>query len=162
MKKIPPHIAWPLTIVGLLLLGIFWSFGVVMASFIDGGAQVVDNYYEKATRWDEQAALRQKGESLDVSIELKSVEDGPVPYFLEITIRDGYGEPVAGLAGEFKVLRPHRSEALDVQKLIPVEHASGLYRQPLPMASAGLWDFEIEAQLDSLHFIKTIRKELIL
>lgn len=44
---IPPHIAWPLFVVLLLLFGVGSAFSILYAAHTDGGAQVVESYYEQ-------------------------------------------------------------------------------------------------------------------
>ena len=164
MKRIPPHIAWPATIIGLLLLGMVWSFGVVAASLVDGGAQVVDNYYARAITWDKDAEVRKKSDALmwDISIELISSDDRESPHAVNISIQDRHGEPVSDLVGTVRVFRPHQADVVTAPELTPVPGTPGVYNQPLPMAGPGLWDFDIDAYRDTLHFVKKVRTEFVM
>ena len=56
-SRIPPHLAWPLFVVLLLVIGVGSSLAIVFAARSDGGAKVIENYYEKAIAWDSTSKL---------------------------------------------------------------------------------------------------------
>lgn len=157
-KGIPPHIAWPASIVALLVLGMGWSFSVVIASRYDGGAQVVDNYYEKAIAWDETAALQKQSDALGwtADITLRNGSEGQ----LEVVIRDAAGQAVSGLTGTVKGFRPQRTGARMEVALVAAPGDATVYRMTLPKLEHGLWDFEITALRNDDRFATVIRKEL--
>ena len=157
MKRIPPHIAWPLLIVGFLALGITWSLGVVVASQSDGGAAVIDNYYEKAVAWDEEAALRAKSNAQGWLVDIDRLIGDPPS--LVITILSPSGEPVTGLTGTVQTLRPQKSTPI---KQVPLTESStnpGQYLIPFSESAPGLWDFALDARKDTFLVYTTIRKE---
>ncbi len=157
--KLPPHIAWPLFIVGLLTMSVVTVTITVMAARSDGGAQVIDDYYQKAVNWDETAALQAASDALgwqaDVAVGPADADARPV----EITLRDREGLPIEGAEGTIRAFRPQRAGVVAESPLMATE-TPGLYRQTFPINQAGLWDFEIVATQDSLRFQTTIRKEI--
>ena len=43
---------WPVAVTGLIILGMGWTFGLLYFSRVDGGPRVIEDYYDKAVRWD--------------------------------------------------------------------------------------------------------------
>jgi hypothetical protein len=39
-------------VTGLIILGMGWTFGLLYFSQVDGGPRVIEDYYDKAVRWD--------------------------------------------------------------------------------------------------------------
>ncbi len=160
--RLPPHITWPLFVVGLLSMSVATVTITVMASRSDGGAQVVEDYYQKAVNWDETAALQAASAALGWQIELTvaatSADEEGRP--VEIMLRTRDGQPVDQARGAIRAFRPHRANVVAERTLVAVDGTPGLYRQTLPIQQTGLWDFEITATQDSLRFQTTIRKEI--
>jgi nitrogen fixation protein FixH len=160
--KIPPHIAWPGAIVALLLLGIGSAFTILIASRSDGGAQVIENYYERAVDWDaeadRQAASARLGWTLHIQV--ASVANGNPLRDVEATVRDREGTPVAGLVGTLRLSRPQHARPVAELPLAPVPDQPGSYRQAMPIDAPGLWDFQILARRDTSHFQATVRREV--
>ena len=159
-KVLPPHIAWPFFVVGLLVLGVGWSMWVVFASSSDGGAQVVENYYEKAVNWDDRHQLIQQSIAAGWRVDIKYVPDASPEKrgIIEIRINDKDGRPVENLRGSVKIYRPQTTKAMSEMAFNNVVGRPGVYTQ-LFQPAPGLWDFEIAAERDSFHFLKVIRKE---
>ena len=55
---------WPLFVITLLVSSVVMMGIVVMAARSDGGAQVVDDYYEQAVKWDSLAEARTAASTL--------------------------------------------------------------------------------------------------
>jgi len=157
MKRIPPHIGWPLLIIGFLLLGVTWSMGVVVASQSDGGPEIVDDYYEKAISWDEEAQRRARSDAQNWDISVSVQQNGEEPV-LSVNILDANGNPVEGLTGSVYALRPQKAKPIAKLSITP-SHTAGLYTYPFPSVTRGLWDFRIEAEVGTLPVYTTIRKE---
>lgn len=157
MKRIPPHIGWPLLIIGFLLLGVTWSMGVVVASQSDGGPEIVEDYYEKAISWDDEAQRRARSDAQnwDISITVQRDNEDPV---LFVNILDANGNPAEGLTGSVYALRPQKAQPIAKLAITPSQTA-GLYTSPFPSLTPGLWDFRIEAEADPFIVYTTIRKE---
>ncbi len=162
MKELlPPHIAWPLFVVTLLVMGVSVAVGTLVLANSDGGAQVVEDYYRKALDWDahaaEVAATAALGWRVDLVVAPGEGDDEPV---LEIAFRDPDGRPVTGLSGTVRAFRPQWTAPVAVAPLAEADDAPGVYRLPLPLTRSGLWDFEITATRDTLRYTKTFRKDL--
>lgn len=56
MPTIPPRILYPGIVIGILLMSVTAHVILIVLASRDGGAQVVDDYYEKATHWDAEQA----------------------------------------------------------------------------------------------------------
>ena len=160
--KLPPHITWPLFIVGLLGMSVTTVVITVVAARSDGGAQVIDDYYQKAVNWDETAALQAASDALGWHAEIVLPPDSQntMPRLVEVTLRDREGRPIESAQGAIRAFRPHRAGVVAERPLTPAE-TPGLYRQALPINQGGLWDFEIVAVRDTSTFITTIRKEIV-
>ncbi len=166
MKHIPAHIAWPMAVVGLILLGMTSTFGVLIASRSDGGPQVIKQYYQQAVAWDSTAAVRQAsldlGWTLDVS---RSRKDGQTELLVRIVDRDGH--PVPGLSGELRLSRPQSTGVLERLPLLPeAAHGDAGHDTPLPALRAiptasgrGLWDVEVDVRSGDTRFVGTVRRD---
>ncbi len=161
-KGIPPHIIWPLSVIGLLVLGVGWTMSVMFASRSDGGVQVVENYYEKAIDWDNTQKLMQQSEALGWQVELSvqrasaAVPEGG----LRVIFKDSAGQEIDGLTASVKATRPQTTRVIREMNLQSVVDMPGEYFQTFPEIQPGLWDFEISAHKDSLKFVRMVRKEL--
>ncbi len=162
MKELlPPHIAWPLFVVTLLVMGVSVAVGTLVMANSDGGAQVVEDYYRKALDWDahaaEAAATAALGWRVDLAVTPGASEAARI---LEIAFRDRDGRPVTGLSGTVRAFRPQWTAPVAVAALAEAGDAPGVYRMSLPLTQSGLWDFEITAARDTLRYTKTFRKDL--
>ncbi len=160
--QLPPHIAWPLFVVLLMLTGIGTTFALLFASKSDGGAQVVENYYQKATTWDTYASERAASAALGWKAEVSVLppDDASTLRPVEVLFQDRDGAPLTGLTGIIRALRPQQARAVAEVPLAPAADKPGAYRMLMPVYGAGLWDFEIAARRDTLLFQTTLRREL--
>lgn len=160
--RLPPHIGWPMLVIGLLLMSLSAAAITVVASQSGRGTQVVEDYYGQAARWDETAALRAavEAEGLHVTVEVEPGSHQAPLRPVVISVRDRAGQPVTGLQGTLRAFRPQRAGAVATIPLTPAPEAPGTYRQLVPLGAAGLWDFEIHARHNSLAFQTTLRKDL--
>jgi len=158
--NVPPHIAWPLFVVVLLLSGIGGAFAVLIAAKSDGGVQIVENYYEKAARWDDTAAQRAASDALGWKIEVRiePFDSSKALQPVELFISDRTGEPVTDLTGTIRAFRPQRVPAGAEIPLHGDVDRPGVYRQLMPLDGAGYWDFEILARRDTIRFETRLRE----
>lgn len=156
---VPPHIAWPAFVIALLLLGIGSAFEALFAARSDGGAQIVENYYDEALGYDETRAAQAASDALGwgAAVSVEACEGGLCP--VEVVVRDRDGAPVDGLVGVVRASRPQDATAAARLPLAPTE-TPGVYRQMMPIAQAGLWDFAIDAQRGGDRFLTTVRYDL--
>jgi nitrogen fixation protein FixH len=156
---VPPHIAWPAFVVCLLLLGIGSAFEALFAARSDGGAKIVENYYDEAVGYDETRAAQAASNALGwtAGVSVGACEGGLCP--VEVTVQDRDGTPVEGLTGVVRASRPQDASAV-ARLPLSAEGTPGVYRQMMPISTAGLWDFAIEAQRGDDRFLTTLRSDL--
>lgn len=160
--RIPPHIAWPGFVVALLLMSLTAAAITVVAARSDDGAQVIEDYYGKAARWDETAARRAavSKHGLRVTVDVLPTDEPAALRPIVVSIQDRTGAPVTGLRGTLLLTRPHETAPAATIPLAPAPNAPGTYRQHAPIQASGLWDFTVEAARDTLAFQTTLRKPL--
>ena len=157
---LPPHVAWPLFVVMLLVMSVGTMTGMVLASRSDGGAQIIDDYYQKAVQWDDRAAARRASAGLGWTATLAlDASEAAAARTLILTIKDRTGAPVGNLTGTVQAGRPHRAGVLAEHPFQATE-TPGTYRLTLPLDGFGLWDFEVEAHRGDERFMTTIRHEI--
>lgn len=156
---LPPHIAWPLFVVALLGMSLMAGAYTVVAAYSDGGPQVVEGYYETASVRHEAAQRRAAAEALGLHLRVEmqpGVREGLQTVVL--VVADRAGAPVEGLRGTLTASRPHLAAPVAT---VPLQaSAPGRYHMGIPQASAGLWDFHVEAKLGTTPFETTLRAEL--
>lgn len=158
---IPPRLFWPGLVVSLLIMSITAVALTIVAATSDGGVQVVENYYEQAAAWDSTQARQAASDALGWQATLRVEPAGAEGLrAVVVSVRDAEGRPVEGLAGTLTARRPHRSAAVATAPLVEAA-TPGVYRQALPLAAPGLWDFEIAATRAEGHFQAAIRTDLL-
>jgi len=164
IPSLPPHVGWPLLVVGLLSISITASVYTLFAAQSDGGPAIIRNYYQKSKTWNETAQARQRGTALDVSLSVRpasaDASHDPSLRPVVVTVRDSSGAPVPALQGRLRLFRPQTAGALATIPLSPVSSEPGVYRQLLPIQSTGLWDVELDATIDGHPVTKTLRIEV--
>lgn len=142
MITIPSHIRYPAMIFGLLGMTLVVNIILVIAIRSDGGAQIMDDYYEKSIHWDEQEAIRQESQALGwtLAVNLPAEEPG------EVRVINADGLPVTGLTATLRLRRPHLAEDVAQVDLKSVRGQPGVYQFEHPTARAGLWDFVVEGE----------------
>lgn len=120
---LPPHIGWPLLVVGLLGMSLSFATHTVMEAIGDGGAQIVDESAERSTpaRWLLAGADRLPDET-----------SGLTP--LELTLTDAAGRPIEGATGVIRLGESIRipfastDEPGRYRALVPTGHADSAAR----------------------------------
>lgn len=157
---------WPWAVGALLLLILTINVGVFLSATGDGGAVIVEDYYQKAIDWDagqaELAASRALGWTAALSFRevpagLASAAGADPPNTLVfVALRDSLGAPVEGAA--VMLAGGHRGhERLWRAAASPMD---GGYGAAFRLGPAGLWDWRVDATLDGKHFIQSETREL--
>ncbi len=156
---IPSHIAWPGFVVALLLLSIVAAFQALFAARSDGGAQVVESYYDSAIAFDEEQAAQAASDALgwSAAVEVGACEGGLCA--VDVTVQDREGAPVEGLTGLLRVSRP-QAAAVVARLPLAASEVPGVYRQFVPVNADGLWDFAITARRADEQFVTEIRRDI--
>lgn len=143
-------------------MSVGWSMWVVFASRSDGGAQVVENYYQKALNWDERNQLLNASDALGWAVTLQfepaSGSDGQA--VLVARFEDSEGRPVRNLRGGIKAFRPQTTAVIAEMPLVDIPEQPGVYRQAFAQPARGLWDFEVDVTQGDVRYLKVFRKEL--
>jgi len=164
MKSIlPPHIGWPLFVIALLMMSVITSVGTFFLARSDGGAQVVEHYYQKAVDWDHHADEEAADTDLGwhVSVTLLPQSPGISTRDVQFFIVDRNNNPLANLEGRVRAFRPQWVKAVMEAPLRQVSNTPGAYLLSITLMREGLWDFEIDARHGSQHFIRSIRHDLV-
>lgn len=156
--KHPSGWQWPLFVIVLLLSSVLWSAAIVFFARSDGGAQVIDNYYQKAVDHDQVRAREARSAALgwQASLLVSPAEAGHV---VRCSILDNLGQPVTDLVVMVTAFRPQYTDAMAELILLPTSEA-GVYEAAAHLDEAGLWDFEIVARKGDAEFLTAIRTEL--
>lgn len=151
-------LVWPAAVIGLILLGMGTTFGMLFASRVDGGPQVIEAYYEKAVAWDSTAAVRASSLALGwtASVALQHTIGGAST--IVVTLEDASGEPVSGASGTASLSRPQRAGILETAQLKPGPDAGSYVFAP-SATGTGLFDVAIDMTRDDDRFVRTIRSE---
>lgn len=151
-----PEVAWPMAVIGLLLLSIGTMTTMVLATRSDGGAQVVQNYYQQAIAWDTQVAEKAASDALgwQATLALPTNEKA-----LIITLVDREGQPVEEAVGTLTITRPHIASPLSAGPWEATD-TPGVYRYAVALDGRGLWDFTLRVEKGEARFVTTIRREV--
>jgi hypothetical protein len=158
---------WPWAIAALMLLILTIALAVLRAATGDGGAAVIEDYYQQAVDWDagqaDLAASRALGWSAELSF--REVPQGmasaagknPPNTLVFVALADREGRPLEGatvtLAGAF---RGH-SQRIWSAVALPLE---GGYGAAFRLGPPGLWDWRITAERDTARFLHSETREL--
>lgn len=156
MNRIPAHILYPGIVVAILSYSLISSFFLVRASQSDGGAQVLENYYERSVHWDDHQAVASYSAGLnwDLSWDLL---DGSESY---VTIVDAYDTPVVGVGGTLRLRRPQLAEDVSVRELEAVASRPGVYRFDQVELSPGYWDVVLEGEYNERPIVFSERRQI--
>lgn len=159
--SLPPHIAWPMFVVGILLMSVCAVAATVFAANSDGGVQVIDAYYDQSVNWDENAEAQATSDRLGWTTTLRVLPvDSNSLRPVEITVRDGHGAPISGLRGTVRLERPQLAKSVTELPLAADSTEPGVYRLMAPINAAGLWDFHLRATHDGNAYLTVIREEV--
>lgn len=160
MLGIPDRFFWPGLVVALLISSVGWSVGLMLYASSDGGAQVVENYYDRAVRFDEIRATEQAASQAGWRVQLQW--PAAAGESLGLRIIDADGDPVGGLQGSVELRRPELSGAQGRAQLVPVADQAGRYRVDLSPDRDGLWDVVVEANQGAQSYRIAVREEVSL
>jgi hypothetical protein len=154
------HIIWPGIVIGLLLLSGVTTFGVLVASKSDGGAQVIDDYYKKSVAWDSLRIAQIESANLewDAVISVETSEDGKNKGML--TRADKSGIPLGDFEGSVTVSRPQTATTFGTHRVAASDTEAGVYEFDFPYSEPGLWVLHLEGFRGNDRFVKQIRVEI--
>jgi len=150
------NIAWPSVIVLPLLSSVAMMAAVLVAARSDGGAQVVDDYYNRAVAWDSLAALSNASAARGWSVDLDVDADGSA----SLSVTDSVGASVTGLAGTVRVRRPQLAEAVGEHAIQSVADQPGVYVFDVDATGRGIWIFDVQLRQGDLLHVDELRTRL--
>ncbi|AWV90675.1 FixH family protein [Bradymonas sediminis] len=144
MIQVPSNIRYPAMIFALLGMTLVVNVILVLAVRSDGGAQVVDDYYERSISWDEYAAVRSESAARGwtLAFELEPEQPG------RLVVTGADQKPVDGLVAKLHLRRPQLADDVALVELLPVNDEPGVYRFEHPAMRAGVWDVIVEGEFD--------------
>jgi|SRR5690554_324899 len=144
MMSIPSHIRYPAMIFALLGMTLVVNTILIIAINSDGGAQVVDDYYEKSIAWDEYAATRSESAARHWTLNFEIQRNQPG----RLAVHGPDQKPVEGLVAELHLRRPQLADDVALVALNPVVGEPGVYHFEHPVTRAGLWDIIVEGEFE--------------
>ncbi|MEZ4701561.1 MAG: FixH family protein [Rhodothermales bacterium] len=155
-----PHSGWqwPAFVIALLLTSVVTMSIVVFLARSDGGAQVIDDYYQKAVDYDVRRAEQARSDALgwSAAIEVTAHAEGRL---VRCVIRDSAGAAVPGLNVTLTAYRPQFVDAR-AEVTLAATSTPGTYEAIASLEGEGLWDFYVRATTDTSAFITNVRTEL--
>jgi len=142
---------WTLAIVGLLG-GNLIAMAVLATTANRGGAQVIDDYYEKSVHYDDAIDEAARSTALGWSADPTLSADT-----LEVRVHGASGAPLAG--ARVRVDGYPRAHASDRFAIDLVAIGGDRYRAHVPGRRTGVHDLTIRVELDGAQFTRRIAVE---
>lgn len=142
--------AWMLLPWGIL--GAALSGLAFMASLAarDPSFSLEQDYYRKATAWDDELAQRRENERLGWTLSPSPVRSG-----VELALHARGGEPLPGASGKVEAFAIARSQA--VQEAPLREVGPGRYAADVRFSRSGLWELRVTVQRGADTFTQVLR-----
>jgi nitrogen fixation protein FixH len=136
---------WPVAILGLLVLNFGITAALVIRSANDPSFAAESNAYEKAVRWDDHLAQIKFNRSLGWTPRIEITQTGNGRHELTVTLLDAKGDGLDNTSVRVDVF--HHARAADVRHLTLAEDGTdaGIYRTPIDIPRAGLWQVRLTA-----------------
>lgn len=141
LKRIPEHIFWPGMVVAILTMSVVANMWLLWNASSDGGAQIIDDYYNKASSWDETAAVKAKSAERGWSVVLKTDALGEGQRLFRFQLADAEQRALEGLSATVTLKNPMKVDDISTGELNEAE--PGVYLAVLPVSRHGLWDVEL-------------------
>lgn len=140
---------WGSFVVGFLALQLVAGGLAIALASRDPSVAVMPDYHEKALRWDEEVASRQRSNALRWRAEMTvtPVPNQPQVRFLAVRVVDASGQAVSGGSAELSFF--HHTRAGDFMSRPLPETEPGAYAATLPISRVGLWDFDFTLSRDA-------------
>lgn len=153
----PRHVRWPLLIVGLLATHVAGMvFAVSLINHRTRTLGVVDDYYDRAVKWDEHQAIVRASKELGwhVTIDPAATVDPAGRRNITFTLTDAAGAPIPSATLDVTCTHPAHADA-------PARYAfpaspDGKFSQTLPMRYEGFYDFTLTANANGKTFETTL------
>lgn len=141
---------WILAIAGLLAANVVAMAALAVAAN-HGGAQVIPDYYTRATHYDDELARSSESRALGWRVDLALADRT-----LDATLSDAAGKPIDG--ARVRVTGYQRAHAADVVNVELAATANGRYRGAGP-ARAGRYDLVVDVEAGGAHYTQRVVAE---
>lgn len=138
---------WLLAIVGLLV-GNVVAMVILAVAANRAGAQVIPDYYTKATHYDDELARSSSSQALGWRVDVVVAGDA-----LEATVVDSSGAPISDATVHLTGYQ--RAHAADVVDITLVAGSAGHYRGAMP-ARRGSYDLVARVDARGAHYTNRI------
>ncbi|HSA56716.1 MAG TPA: FixH family protein [Gemmatimonadaceae bacterium] len=149
---------WPVAVGVILGTTVAANVWIIRIANADPSFAIEANYYQKALRWDDELAQRERNRTLawqlTPTLSTISPDSGAE---LRVALRDPSGNPLVDAAVTVQALHNARAgEPLDVElRRVP----AGDYVARLPMHRPGLWELRFDVRRGADHFTARHRLE---
>ena len=135
---------YPTIVVVLILVTMVGSLSMLFITKWDGGAQIVENYYQKTLDWNETAEALEKSKALGWQMmpQIKSSNGGNTQT-VTITLQDAQGNPIQNAQGKLIATRPSNA-SLKIET--PFVATTNGYQATLTVPLLGYWDLSFIIQ----------------
>lgn len=149
---------WPVAVVLILGACVAANVWIIRIANADPSFAVEPDYYQKALRWDDELAQRERNRALawQLTPTLSSISpDSGVE--LRVSLRDPLGAPLGNAI--VSVVAMHNARAGEPLDARLHRSGSGDYVARLPMTRPGLWELRFDVRQGSDHFTARHRLE---
>lgn len=135
-----------------MIQAILWSVAITLTAN-DTSHAVVDDYEQKAVRWDQSQAAMRASEALGWRAKLEALPDPDLPNVrtIELTLTESDRGPVEIQAVSLNAF--HTGHAAEVQTLILESIGPGIYAGNLRVREFGQWKFSGHIDVGQDHFL---------
>ncbi len=155
IKKIPEHIFWPGMVFAILGMSVIANMVLLYKASNDGGAQIIENYYDKAAHWDETKAKASESSSLGWATQIEVTGSGSHRVVV-VRIADPNG-PVTSLKPTVTLRDPTLIDPVASAEMVLT---GDTYVATIPFPRNGLWDVQIQAEHQGIAFDHTQRLDV--
>jgi nitrogen fixation protein FixH len=138
---------WLLAIAGLLLANVIAMVTLAVAAN-HGGAQIIPDYYAKATHYDDELDRSSRSQALGWRVEVAVAGDA-----IDATVVDAAGAPITGAVVHLTgYQRAHAAETIDITLAAT---SDGHYRGAMP-GRRGWYDLTARVDARNVHYTRRI------
>lgn len=149
---------WPVAVSLILGTCVAANVWIIRIANADPSFAIEADYYQKALRWDEELAQRERNRALawELTPTLSSISPDSGAE-LRVSLRDRTGAPLAGAEVVVQAMHNARAgEPLDGRLL---RAGSGQYVARLPLKRPGIWELRFDVRQGTKHFTARHRIE---
>jgi len=152
---------WPLFLTGILGMSVAAQGVLVFVATRPDSPRPIADYYVRGLAWEADAALvaasGRLGWSVEVEVPAGQEYDLAARRPVDVTVRDGEGQPVRGLTGRLVAVRPADTRLNGESPRGERPHEPGRSRPLARRSAAGLGELRLDARRGETHFVHTER-----